>query len=141
MEKNDHFIKDFVLDLANKKSIQNFVTEVKKCFKHVDILINNAGLALDKLSRNEDGIEMTLAINHFGHFYLTYLLFEIIETSPEARIINVSSELHYSAPKNILEDIECKNKSYGWMEQYNISKIMNVLFTQELSRKLSKSKS
>lgn len=128
------------MDLASKKSIQSFAAEVKKSFKHIDILINNAGLALNELSRNEDGIEMTLAINHFGHFYLTYLLFDLILTSQEGRIINVSSELHYSAPKNILEDIECKNKSYGSMEQYNISKFMNVLFTQELFRKISKHK-
>ena len=46
---------------------------------------------------NEDGIELTLAINHFGHFYLTYLLWDRLSKSQEARIINVSSKIHYDA--------------------------------------------
>ena len=81
----------------------------------MDILVNNAGLALSELARNENGVEMTLAINHFAPFYLTYLLFDLIKISPEARIINVSSTIHYSAPKKMLDDIECKEKSYNSM--------------------------
>lgn len=81
---------------------------------------------------------MTLAINHFGHFLLTYLLFEILKQSIEARIINVSSLIHYRSPDEILEDIECRDKSFSSYNQYAISKFWNVLFTQELSRKLSK---
>jgi NAD(P)-dependent dehydrogenase (short-subunit alcohol dehydrogenase family) len=101
-------------------------------------LINNAGLIIDELERNEDGIEMTLAINHFGHFYLTYLLFDSIRNASEGRIINVSSMAHYYAPKRYLADIECKQKAYRSNGQYWISKFMNVLFTQELSRRISK---
>jgi NAD(P)-dependent dehydrogenase (short-subunit alcohol dehydrogenase family) len=38
---------------------------------------------------------MTYIINHFGHFYLTYLLFDLLSKASEARIINVSSKLHF----------------------------------------------
>lgn len=81
---------------------------------------------------------MTLAINHFGPFYLTYLLIDSLKKSPQARIINVSSMAHYYAPNPILPDIQCKNKTFRSNQQYSISKFMNVLFTQELMRKLSK---
>lgn len=50
-------------------------------FGHIDILINNAGLVLNERAISELGIEMTYTINHFGHFYLTYLLFDMIEKS------------------------------------------------------------
>jgi retinol dehydrogenase-12 len=95
-------------------------------------------MILDELKRNEHQVEMTLAINHFGPFYLTYLLFPLLKTQPEARIINVSSLMHFYAPNQIIEDIECRNKSFGSNKQYAISKFMNVLFTQELFRKISK---
>jgi NAD(P)-dependent dehydrogenase (short-subunit alcohol dehydrogenase family) len=48
---------------------------------------------------------MTLTTNHFGPFYLTYLLWDWLVKAPEARIINVSSDAHYQAPSNYLEDI------------------------------------
>lgn len=81
---------------------------------------------------------MTLATNHFGPFYLTYLLFPLIKSQPNARIINVSSALHYNAPNKTIEDIECKNKSFSSTDQYSISKFMNVLFTQQLFNRISK---
>ena len=81
---------------------------------------------------------MTLAINHFGPFYLTHLLLDMMKGCSEGRIINVSSMAHYYAPNRILTDIECREKTFGSNEQYWISKFMNVLFTQELSKKLSK---
>ena len=75
---------------------------------------------------------MTLSINHFGPFYLTYLLWDSLVKAPQARIINVSSGVHYRAPQNYLEDIECKNKSYSAWDQYSTSKIYNVLFARGL---------
>jgi retinol dehydrogenase 12 len=81
---------------------------------------------------------MTLTINHFGHFYLTYLLFEKIVKSPSARIINVSSMAHYSSPNNMLEDLDIKSSSFSSISQYNKSKFFNVLFTVGLADRLSK---
>ena len=72
---------------------------------------------------------MTCTINHFGHFYLTYLLFDSIKKSKEARVLNLSSFVHYDAKDNFLEDMNCENSSYGSLGQYFISKMLNVIFT------------
>ena len=96
-------VESYPLDLSKRKSVEEFANFVKGRFDVVDILVNNAGLMLDQEKKiSELGIEMTLTINHFGHFLLTYLLFENLKKSREARIINVSSLMHYYAPKELL---------------------------------------
>lgn len=83
---------------------------------------------------------MTLAINHFGHFYLTYLLWDQIKKSKEARVINVSSMGHYYAKENFLEDIKCETKEYKAFDQYPNSKLFNVLFAVGLSDRCAEMK-
>lgn len=84
-------MKWFKLDLSKRPSIEEFSENIKKEFGKIDILVNNAGVIIKEKALNEQGIEMTMATNHFGPFYLTYLLFPLIKKSQEARIINLSS--------------------------------------------------
>jgi NAD(P)-dependent dehydrogenase (short-subunit alcohol dehydrogenase family) len=86
---------------------------------------------------NELGVEMTLAINHFGHFLLTYLLFPLIKLSKEARIINLSSAAHKHTSDNTSEDISCE-RSWGSIGVYSRSKLANVQFTVGLAERLTK---
>jgi NAD(P)-dependent dehydrogenase (short-subunit alcohol dehydrogenase family) len=82
---------------------------------------------------------MTMAINHYGHFYLTYLLFDSVKKSKEARIINVASMLHKSAKKenNVSSLIVPQAKDFDGMERYKMSKLANVMFTACLAEKIS----
>ncbi len=84
-------ITSFKLDLSKRASIETFAKEVQGQFGHIDILINNAGMIMNERQVNEWGVEMTMAVNHFGHFLLTYLLFPLVAKAKEGRIINVSS--------------------------------------------------
>ena len=101
----------------------------------MDILINNAGLMLNEKAISELGIEMTYTINHFGHFYLTYHLFELLKKSEEARIINVSSIGHFYGEVSGLYDLVCE-KGYSSIGIYSNSKLFNVLFTVGLNNML-----
>ena len=57
--------------------------------------MNNAGvmMILEK-SLTKDGFEMQMGVNHLGHFYLTYHLWELVKKCPNPRIINLSSNAH-----------------------------------------------
>jgi len=58
----------------------------------VDVLINNAGI-FPSATRKEtkDGFEFGMGVNHLGHFYLTFLLWQALKKAEKSRIINVSS--------------------------------------------------
>lgn len=83
------------IDLASKRDIESFADWVKSNFKRVDILVNNAGLlGLREHTLTENGFEMHMGVNHLAHFYLTYLLWDLLKHSERLRIVNVSAKLH-----------------------------------------------
>lgn len=81
-----------------------------------------------------DGIEETFAVNHLGSFLLTNLLLDRLKASAPARIVNVSSEAHCGASMH-WDDLQFA-RSYGGYGAYGQSKLCNILFTRELSRRL-----
>jgi NAD(P)-dependent dehydrogenase (short-subunit alcohol dehydrogenase family) len=124
----------FLADLSAQKSIRNLANEIKKSMPVVDVLINNAGGVFPEFKRSEDGLEMTIATNHFAYFLLTNLLLENIKKSDYARIINVASDSHYKGKIDF--DSFSANKGYFILKAYEQSKLANVLFTNELAKRL-----
>ena len=123
-----------IADLSSLHAIRHLAQEFKSKYNHLDILINNAGLAFSKRHASVDGIEMTFAVNHLGYFLLTNLLLDSLKATPSARVINIASSTHKQA-KIDLKDLELKN-NYSLFAAYNQSKLCNMLFTYELARKL-----
>ncbi|KAL4657269.1 retinol dehydrogenase 12-like isoform X1 [Arapaima gigas] len=122
------------LDLSDTKSIREFAEAVNKDEKHINILINNAGVMMCPYAKTADGFEMQFGVNHLGHFLLTYLLVDLIKRSAPARIINVSSMAH-SWGTIRLDDINSE-KSYDTRKAYGQSKLANILCTRSLARRL-----
>src|SRR5262249_59625452 len=99
------------------------------------VLINNAGVAGQR-GKTADGFEPHFGVNHLGHFALTMLLLDRLKASgPGARVVNVSSESHYSA-KGIDFGALQRESSFTGTREYAVSKLCNVLFTAELARRL-----
>ncbi|XP_060532700.1 retinol dehydrogenase 13-like [Cylas formicarius] len=122
-------------DLASLKSISNFATIFKKEEKHLDVLINNAGvMRTPPGSKTADGFESQIGVNHLGHFLLTNLLLDVLKDSAPSRIINVSSVAHQRG--RIKKDDFNSDKSYDPAEAYAQSKLANILFTRELANRL-----
>ena len=81
-----------------------------------------------------DGRELTFALNHLAYFLLTNLLLDLLGSSAPARIVSVASAAHQGARINF-DDPEGRARYSGW-RAYQQSKLANILFTRELSRRL-----
>lgn len=101
----------------------------------MDILINNAGVMAMPRNLTKDGFEMQLGVNHMGHFLLTNLLLDLLKSSAPSRIVVLSSLAHYWG-KIDREDLNSE-KAYNKYKAYSQSKLANVLFVRELSKRLA----
>jgi NAD(P)-dependent dehydrogenase (short-subunit alcohol dehydrogenase family) len=124
------------LDLASFTSIRSFAADVLDRFDHVDVLVNNAGLILRRRAETQDGFEETFGVNHLGHFLLTDLLLERLRASAPARVVVVSSDAHKGARQGLdFDDLQAEHE-YRWAKAYSKSKLANIYFARELSRRL-----
>ncbi|KAI9735114.1 MAG: hypothetical protein M1834_001702 [Cirrosporium novae-zelandiae] len=163
----DAEIQSVLLDLSSQKSVRRAADEINVLVDHLDILINNAGMASDSQERSlsSEGIEMHLATNHIGHFLLTNLLFEKLQAaagrdaSGSVRVINLSSNAYRYSPvrfadynfngKQIPPEEEplppafnfvprSPGSTYHSMVAYGQSKSANILFSVYLMEHLGK---
>jgi len=119
-------------DLSSSQSIFSAVEQIKGDYKTVDVLINNAGVYKVKREENEDGIEMTFAVNFLAAYLLSELLLERLKTSGSGRIINIVSELYKSGSLDF-SDLMLEN-GYKAGDAYANSKLAAVLYTEKLAK-------
>jgi NAD(P)-dependent dehydrogenase (short-subunit alcohol dehydrogenase family) len=124
-----------VFDLADLASVRRGAAEILEQTPRLDVLVNNAGLVLTERAETVDGYEATFAINHLGPFLLTNLLLDRMTESAPSRIVNVASTAHSAARKGIPFDDLQSTHGYRGMRVYGQSKLANILFTLELSRR------
>jgi len=122
-----------VADLESQTQIRRAAGEICSRYDHIDVLINNAGNVFSKRELTEDGLERTFALNHLAPFLLTNLLLDLVKAAPQGRIINVSSEIH--AGKLDWTNLQSE-KSHQFMTAYKATKTENIIFTNELARRL-----
>lgn len=125
-------------DLSSMDEVRRIAAEYRDTYGRLDVLLNNAGAVFSEYKQSADGYEMTFALNHISYYLLTLLLLDIIELTAkdhgEARIINVSSSAHRNATLR-LDNLRDKS-GFSMLNSYGASKLMNVLFTYELARRL-----
>jgi len=115
------------LDLADLASVRGFASELEG---DVDVLINNAGVMAVPRARTADGFEMQLGTNHLGHFALTGLLLDRLRD----RVVTIASGAHRFGRMNF-GDLMSERHYQRWLA-YGQSKLANLLFMQELQRRL-----
>ncbi len=124
----------FVADLSIQHEVRRVAREVREKHTVLDVLVNNAGVLVTERRTTKDGIEETLALNHLAYFLLTHELMDPLTRAKKARIVNVSSRAHARA-KPSFDDLQF-SRGYAMWKAYSHSKLLNVLFTYELARRL-----
>jgi NAD(P)-dependent dehydrogenase (short-subunit alcohol dehydrogenase family) len=133
-ETGNREVEALLADLSVQQQIRELARRFHEQHQRLDVLVNNAGGMWLRRELTADGLEMTVAVNHFSYFLLTQLLLDTIKASAPARIVNVSSGAHHNAAIDF--DDLMGERSYGGWQQYCRSKLMNLLFTYELARQL-----
>ncbi|XP_050738272.1 retinol dehydrogenase 13-like [Eriocheir sinensis] len=123
------------LDTSSLASVRTFAKEVLDTEKAIHVLINNAGTLSTDKRVTEDGLELTMATNYFGHFLLTNLLLGRLKESAPSRVVTVSSMCHAYPNSLDLQDLNFEKEPYTLMAAYNKSKLCNVLFANTLAEK------
>lgn len=128
-------VSHLLCDFSSQASIRRLAAEVLDRHDRLDVLVNNAGGVHKKRQVTVDGIEATFAVNHLGYFLLTNLLRDLLVRSVPARVVTVASIGHRKATLDF-DDLGLE-RGYGIMRAYARSKLANVLFANELARRLA----
>jgi retinol dehydrogenase-12 len=129
------------LDLADLTSVRAAAADFLARGEPLHVLINNAGVA-GRRGLTRDGFELMFGVNHLGHFAFTLAVLDCLKRSASrdaggARIVSVSSDAHYQARGIDFEQVRRRTRAITGMPEYAVSKLCNVLFAQELARRLA----
>jgi NAD(P)-dependent dehydrogenase (short-subunit alcohol dehydrogenase family) len=128
-------VECLAMELGDFDSVRRCAAEFLERDLPLHVLVNNAGIGVQR-GLTESGFELAFGTNHLGPFLFTGLLQERLAKSAPARIVIVSSVGHKSA-KGIDFEAACKTtKSQSGSNEYYTSKLANMLFSNELSRRL-----
>jgi NAD(P)-dependent dehydrogenase (short-subunit alcohol dehydrogenase family) len=134
-ETRNDSVHYLLADFSDLGQVRELAASFKKQYSRLDVLVNNAGAYFNARRKTPYGVEATFLVNHLAPFLLTNLLLDVIQNSAPACIINVASDAHINGTMD-LDDLEFQKFYFGF-SAYARSKLANVLFTYELSRRLA----
>ena len=147
-------VPDADLELSSQESVRRYAAALQGHLKAIQAkplstLVLNAGVMLPSPETTSDGAEMTIAANHLGHHTLTMALLDDLEKASvdtfDARIVVITSSLHHMAARELLLDSSSKwsvlgdfgvPPRYELFQAYSRSKLVNILWAEELARRL-----
>ena len=130
-------VRLLALDLASLSSVRACAAAFLALDEPLHVLVNNAGVGGQR-GLTADGFEQHFGVNHLGHFALTQLLLDRLKASgPGARVVNVTRDAHSNARGIDFAAVRRPTTTFTGMREYAVSKLCNVLFTQELARRLA----
>jgi NAD(P)-dependent dehydrogenase (short-subunit alcohol dehydrogenase family) len=129
-------IEFYETDFADFASVIQFAEHIKANYNSLDVLINNAGTWEMEFIETANGIETNLQVNHLSPMLLTLELIPLLQKTAGSRIVNTSSGAHRRDILN-LDDLEFRKSRYNGIFSYSQSKLLNLLFSLELKKRLA----
>ncbi len=126
--------KAYLADLSLMRETRRVGAEIAAAELRVDVLINNAGALFSNRRLTAEGLETTFALNHMSYFVLTAALRERV-VAAQGRIVSTASAAHQGVRLDF-DDLQSAKVAPGF-RVYGRSKLCNILFTRELSRRLA----
>src|SRR5437016_7009570 len=124
----------FAADLTAQAEVRRLAVAVLDAYPRLDVLVNNVGGFWAHRHPTADGLEHTFALNHLAPFLLTNLLLDRLKASAPARVLTVSSG-EQARGRIDFDDLQGA-LNYSGQRAYSQSKLANVMFTNELARRL-----
>lgn len=124
-----------ILDLSSLASVKQFAESFLQTHQQLDVLINNAGVMIPPASKTTEGWELQFGVNFIGHFVLTGLLYPLIKSTPNSRIVTVSSMAYIHGTIDF--DNLKSEKDYDPMREYAQSKLADIYLSLELQRRIT----
>jgi len=128
-------IDAFAADLSSQSEVRRLASEVLDAYPRLDVLVNNVGGFWAHRHATADGLERTFALNHLAAFLLTNLLLDRLKSSAPSRVVTVSSGAH-ARGRIDFDDLQGA-RNYSGQRAYSQSKLANIMFTNELARRVA----
>jgi len=131
-------VEAWELDLSSYKSVIAFARKFQATHKQLDILIENAGVSMEKYYKTEDEHELTMQTNWSAHNLLTFLLLPQLRASPTPKLVVVSSEVHgwtKLTPDQATFEFLDKEENFAKQTTYCRSKLANIFFVDEFHKR------
>ncbi len=134
-ETGNDRLEHLPLDLADLGSVRSAAATLVERGEPIDVLIANAGVAGQR-GETAQGWELTFGINHLGHFLFVTSLLDLVRAGTAPRVVIVASQAHYDAKDLDEDELRGRTRTITGLREYERSKLANVLFAQELARRL-----
>ncbi|HSV41425.1 MAG TPA: SDR family NAD(P)-dependent oxidoreductase [Nocardioidaceae bacterium] len=127
-----------VADISRPADVRRAADELHERLDAIDVLVNNAGIHQLSSNLTPDGLDAMMSTNHLGPFLLTNLVLDLLESAAPSRIVMTASEAHRVAPRPDLARLTDPGEFglVGAELRYGQSKLLNILFAQELARRI-----
>jgi len=105
-----------VVDVSSPSSIDALMGRIKERYGRLDVLVNNAGIILDRgvpvLEVEDSVVRQTLETNFFGALRLIQAAVPLMKKHRYGRIVNVSSGLGTYQAFDVLPDLKGQSGAY-----------------------------